>query len=218
MRIYKTTKTVLSVSSNIEKFLPGITSNTLEAPANAFLNIHGRIVATFDQVRIAEDQLLICVESAYVEDLQAHVRKYLILSGSTMETTDYVAYFDLDNEYSIAEDEYCIEQSGGKLIISQKAIESNVSDEEFTGFRLDHNLAQQGLDYTNEMILNVSIDQFTSFTKGCYLGQEPVSKVYNRSKPSWRLEVKEVSECSAEELKKMTSQVGARGFVFVKNE
>ncbi len=224
MRIYKTSKTVLSVSNNIDKFLPGITANTLDAPHNAFLSIHGRIVATFDQVRVSEDQMLLCVEKEFVEDLLNHVQRYLMLSGSTIEETDYAAYFDLDNEHSIGEDEFCIAQPEGKLVISQNNLEATVSDAEFISFRLDHNLPQQGLDYRNEMVLNVSVERFTSFTKGCYLGQEAVSKVYNRSKPTWRLEVKYADECSEEEVSKMTSRSvdpannRERGFVFIKNE
>ena len=49
MRNARLDKIVLSIKPNAETFLNGLTSNALDAPQNAFLNLHGRIIATFDQ-------------------------------------------------------------------------------------------------------------------------------------------------------------------------
>ena len=51
MRLHQLNKAVLSVKNNAAKFLNGITSNTLDQPRNAFLDLHGKIVAVFDQVK-----------------------------------------------------------------------------------------------------------------------------------------------------------------------
>jgi hypothetical protein len=56
------------------------------------------------------------------------------------------------------------------------------------------------------------------------LGQEPISKVYNRSKPSWKLVVRFEDDCAPEEKGRMTSKMKdpetgkALGFVFVSNK
>ena len=50
-------------------------------------------------------------------------------------------------------------------------------DSAFESFRLDAAI----ILIAASALLNISVDQFTSHTKGCYLGQEPVSKVYNRA-------------------------------------
>lgn len=218
MRIYKTTKQVLSFTNHLDKFFPGITSNTLTAPYNAFLNIHGRVVAVFDQVRIDDERMLICIEPAFKDELFAHIQKYVMLSGVDVQMTDYDVYFDLDTSYTPADDEYTIGQKKGQLILSTSDISPTVTDDEFIAFRLDHTIAVQGIDFHHEMILNISPDQFTSFTKGCYLGQEVVSKVHNRAKPTWKLVVKNEADCLEKELLKMTSRYGGRGFVFIKNE
>ena len=47
---------VLSIKGSAAGFLNGITSNTLDAPLNAFLNLHGRIIATFRQKKISDDE------------------------------------------------------------------------------------------------------------------------------------------------------------------
>jgi len=105
-------------------------------------------------------------------------------------------------------------------LLSAKA---EFTEKEFLLFRLRHNIPLHGIDYKDEMILNVGYDR-VSLTKGCYLGQEFVSKVHSRAKPTWKLVVKSEDECSDEEKAKMTSKVAdpssgkTMGFVFVKNE
>ena len=223
MRIYRLDKTVLSVRNNPAQFLNGLTSNSLDQPQNAFLTIHGRIVATFDQVKAGEDCILLCVEKAFVDATLRHTERYLKLSRTTMAREDYGVYFDLDGKYSPDWNEFVIAQKKGQLILSRKVMNSNISDEEFTLFRLDNGIPRQGVDYTDDFALNVSETDFVSYTKGCFLGQEPVSKVHNRSKPTWKLVARYADECSGEERAKMTSCVKEpssgreKGFVFVGN-
>ena len=223
MKLYLTSKKVYRLSHKAKDFLHGLTSNDLDKRNNAFLNIHGRIIATFDQIQTGEDEFLVCFESSYGDQVLAHIDKYLKLSGTIFEKTDYKAYFDLDNTCSLEEEDHVIPQKQGKLILTKRDLQAHVSEEEFILFRLRNNIPVQGLDYTDEMLLNVSMGEFVSFTKGCYLGQEPISKVYNRSKPTWRLVPKAEKDCTEEEKRKMTSKVKdpasgeTFGFVFEKN-
>jgi len=222
MRLYKTTKSVLSVSPEPVKFLNGLTSNSLDKPRNAFLNIHGRIVATFDQLKIRDDTYFLVLEQAFVGDVLAHIDRFVKLSKAVVRPEDYSVYFDLDKAYATGRDEYIIEQQAGRIVITRKHLDINVDDEAFTLFRLRNNIPLQGADYRNELLLNVSEDEFVSFTKGCYLGQEPVSKVHHKSKPTWKLMVKYESECSKDEKAKMTSRAKDEkgrvlGFTFARN-
>ena len=209
MKIYQLESKVISFQNHPELFLNGLTSNDMTAPHNAFLNLHGRIIATFDQVKMSDDEIWIVVANSAVEPLAQHLDRYLKLGGVTMQKRDEKVYFDLDN--------------AAQLVVSQNEYPSSVSEDEFRLFRLKNNIPLHCVDYTDEMILNVGYD-FVSFTKGCYLGQEFVSKVHNRSKPTWKLVVKAEEECSEEEKAKLTSKVfdpqsgKALGFVFVKNE
>jgi len=72
--------------------------------------------------------------------------------------------------------------------------------------------------------LNVSENDFVSFTKGCFLGQEPIAKVHHRSRPTWKMVVRFEDESSVEEKVKMTSKTSdpgtgrILGFVFVGNK
>ena len=210
MRLYKLPDTVLSIKGSASQFLNGITSNTLDALLNAFLNQHGRIIATFRQQRISDDEFLISVPSIAVDNLLKHLERYAKLSRTKIEASPQSSYIDLDTT---------------QTVWSASLHNNSVSDEEFILFRLDHSIPLMGVDYqADEFILNVHEHDYTSYTKGCFLGQEPVAKVHNRSKPSRKLMVSFADQCSPEEAAKMTSQVldpkdrKFKGFVFVSNK
>jgi len=147
------------------------------------------------------------------------------LSGVIVQKLNVHAYFDLESNFSSTSGtEKLIPLKKGRLILSEGKLEDTVSDDAFTFFRLKNKIPLQGVDYTDEFVLNVGEDDFVSFTKGCFLGQEPVSKVHNRSRPSWRLVVQYEDECSEEIRKKMTSKIldpitnRVLGFIFIQNK
>ncbi len=217
MRLYKLDDIVLEVSGNAEKFLNGLTSNSLDQPFNAFLNQHGRVIATCAQEKRSEDHFLLSVPQVANEALLKHLERYAKLNHTSLiPSAEYRSYMNIDS---------------GRVVFSNEITESNVSDEEFTLFRLERKIPLMGVSakggsvsggdfQADEFILNIDEFKFTSYTKGCFLGQEPVAKVHNRSKPSRRLVVKFEDECSTEEIARMTSKVKdpvtgrVKGFVF----
>lgn len=223
MGFFQTTKKVLSVSNQPEKFLNGLTANSLDKPQNAFVNLHGRIIATFDQLKINDDKFLLVIEGNFVPVVLEHVDRYARLSHTKIQPENLTVYFDTSGSYRSGEGEFVIPQKAGQLVLTPKTLPVSVSEAEFNLFRLQNNIPFLGIDYKDEMLLNVSESDFVSFTKGCFLGQEPIAKVHHRSKPTWKLVTKYEDECSAEEKVKMTSKVydpvtgKVLGFVFVAN-
>jgi len=223
MQLYKLPDTVLSIKAlkvagsadqktgNFASgFLKGITSNTLDAPLNAFLNQHGRIIATFRQTRISDDEFLISVPTLAVDVLLKHLERYVKLSHVSLVPSGHCAYIDLGSL---------------QTVWTSEDVVNSISDEEFTFFRLDHKIPLMGIDYqADEFILNVHEHEYVSYTKGCFLGQEPVAKVHNRAQPSRRLIVAFEDQCSPEDAARMTSKVldhptgRVKGFVFVSNK
>lgn len=224
MKLYKTDKKVVKFSPRASQFLNGITSNELSKNNNAFLDIHGKIIATFDQLSVSDDEVYGVFEAAYVDQVLSHIDKYLKLGGVLAEILDLKVYFDLDGDYSLNDGELAIDQKKGKIVITSQDLDAPINEDEFTLFRLKENIPMHGIDYADQLLLNVSEEEFVSFTKGCYLGQEPISKVHSRSKPTWKLVVKAEDDCTDEEKQKMTSKVvdleikKIIGFTFVKNK
>jgi folate-binding protein YgfZ len=210
MRTFHLDQAVISVRGNVAQFLNGLTTNTLNAPLNAFVNLHGRLIVTFFQKQLSDHEFLLAIPPSAVDALLGHLDRYAKLSGTKLIPTRFKAYMDIET---------------AQVIFTEETISNQVSDQEFTLFRLNQNLPLMNIDYqAEEFILNIDpYDKFVSYTKGCFLGQEPVAKVHNRSKPSKKLIVKFEDECSQEEWPLMTSKAKdpatgrTKGFIFVKN-
>ena len=152
---------------------------------------------------------MIIVPQIVVDTLLKHLERYAKINQTQIEISPLKAYLDLETK---------------QLLLKEENLPQQVSEEEFMLFRVENNLPLLGVDYQpDEFILNIDEVTFVSFTKGCFLGQEPVAKVHNRSKPTRKLVVKFEDECSDEEKPKMTSKIKdpqtgrVKGFVFIKN-
>ncbi len=210
IRLYKLQDTVLSIKGNAPAFLNGIASNVLDAPLNAFLNQHGRIIATFRQKKISDDEFLISVPSIAVEGLLKHLERYAKLSHVSIVPSQQNVFIDLET---------------AQTVWTSGAHANSIGDKEFTLFRLNHQVPLMGVDYqADEFILNVHEYDYVSYTKGCFLGQEPVAKVHNRARPTRRLVVQFEDQCTPQDAVKMTSKIldpetgRAKGFTFVNNK
>ena len=226
MRLYPLdSKIALRVKNNAAEFLNGYTTNTLNAPRNAFVTVRGQIVCTFDQMVISPEKVLVVIEKKYLDRLLAHLDPYLKLGDTVIETaSEFHLYFDLEDAHEPQRGEIFVIQKKGKLIGTTQTLTPNVSEGEFTLFRVKNRIPFQGIDYDEELLLNVANEEFVSYTKGCYLGQEIIARVHHRSKPPKKLVVKPLERDNPEEARRMTSkcvdpETGKMvGFIFVNNE
>jgi len=225
MRLFQLDKKVFSVTNGAEKLLNGLTSNDVNQPFNAFCNLHGRIVATFAQKKNGADEFLLVVAADAVKGLLEHLDRYIKLSKvGFVPKPDLNVYFDPDGDYKPGAGEVVIPETIGQYVITEQTLEPSFGKGTFTLFRLQNNIPLHCVDYFDDFLLNVDEEKYVSYTKGCFLGQEPISKVHNRSQPSWRLVVKYEGECNEEEKKKMTSKMEhpdngkVMGFTFERNQ
>ena len=206
MKLYALDKTVFIIRGQAAQFLNGLSSNTLDARRNAFLNNHGRIIATFDQKKISDDEFMVVVASSAVEGMMVHLDRFARLNKTTIERTEHHAYFSLQDNVEL-DLSWSFPQRKGTMIVSKTTLSAQIPDERMNLFRLENNIPLHGIDYPSDiLILNVDEHEFVSFSKGCFLGQEPVSKVHHRSKPSWKLVVACEEELSDEQKLEMTSK------------
>lgn len=195
MALYALKKHILSLTPKPRDFLQGLSSNVWDAPQNAFLDTRGRIVATADQLRITDDEVWEIVEEPFAERLKTHLAKYLLLGDTRLESVSgWRAYYDPDGDHELPAGARVLVQKAGQVLLSQTELEDSVSDEEFVRFRLDHGIAVQGMDYDEEMLLNLGDERYVSYSKGCFLGQEIIARVRYRAKPPRKLCVVEMKE------------------------
>lgn len=208
MKLYRCRKTVLRFYPNAGRFIRDYSTNVPEAPRNAFVNLQGKTIAVVDQCKISEEELWVVLELSVAARFLSHLKKYLFLTGTTAQTDEKMkVYWDLENKIKPGPGNRLIPQKMGQLLVTETELETNVTEEEFTLFRVKNGIPLQGVDYDEELVLNLGDDTLVSFTKGCYLGQEIVARVHYRGKAPKKLVVKPEGECGPEELDRMTSKV-----------
>lgn len=174
-------KRVLLVKGNIEKLLKGTTTNRLDAPMNAIINLFGKIEVAFAQ-KVEKEQAYIVLEQQYVGRLQQLLEKYLRLTKATINETPLRVYHVIGEE--IKKDLLCIPQRIGYLLLAEHPpVLEQMGEETYTALRVESNIAVQGIDFDQELILNTVWKDLACLTKGCYLGQEVVARVVNLGKP-----------------------------------
>lgn len=193
MKLYKCDKTVLRFQPKGADFINAYSTNSPEAARSAFVDIHGKIVAVADLQKISQEEMRVIVETKFVGRLLAHLKKYLAVSGTAAEALDEKkVYWDLETK---------------RLLVTDEVMPAQVSQEEFTRFRMQNNLPLQGVDFDEEMVLNLADESLVSYSKGCYLGQEVVARVHYRAHPPKKLVVRSEEECDVQEKTRMTSKV-----------
>ena len=151
------------------------------------------------------------------------MKKYLFISEVRVREADWKVYHILGVAPRSSESGYQFPYRGGQIVVTEKSMNPNVDDEEYLKYRLDHGIALQGVDYDQEMLLNLNDEHLVCYTKGCYLGQEIIARVHFRSKPPKKLKVCFESEVTPEKRVQMTSRCfdhernELRGFVFLQN-
>lgn len=189
MRLYPLDWQVLRFRPKAAEFINAYSTNTLDRPHNAFVDVRGRIVAVFEQVKISADEVLVALGRPFTHRVVIHLAKYLDLAGVSAEETPLSVYWDLDGGYEPREEEKIIPQAAGRLILTPARLDASVSEEDFARFRLAHRLPLQGVDFDDELLLDVFDESHVSYTKGCYLGQEIIARVHFRGEPPKRLSV-----------------------------
>ena len=188
MPLYQCAKTVLRFKPKATDFLKGYTTNAADKPRTAFLSREGRIVAVADQLTLSTDETLIVIESRFVERLLSHLKPFLDFSETqVIQENPIKVYFDLEGSQKPAAGEWVIPQKKGQLILTPKNPAALVTEEEFKKFRLEIGLPVQGIDFDEEILLCVGDEEYVSYTKGCYLGQEIIARIHFRSKPPKKL-------------------------------
>jgi len=188
MRLYCCSKSVLRITGGAIKFLNAYTSNTPDKPRTAFLDKTGRIVVVADQVLLGQDEALIVIESRFAQRLIAHLVPFFqFLPTKVLAEETLKVYFDLDGLYKPSHGEWTIPQKKGQLILTPKKLPASVTEEDFKKFRLEIELPVQGIDFDDEMLLCIGDEEYVSYTKGCYLGQEIIARVHFKGAPPKKL-------------------------------
>jgi tRNA-modifying protein YgfZ len=210
-KYFKTKKIVLKFSNNPFILLKGITSNTLDAPKNAFLDRFGKIIVVFHQIKFY-DHVLVIFEKKFLDRLMSHLKRFIVLTHVKVKELDFDVYCTI-GKHKTMDDEILIKQKVGSVLLTKNKYLSIYKDE-YNKFRLKNKIPIQGIDFDQDMVLNIDKD-LVSFKKGCFLGQEIVARVEFKSRPPKKIMVSEI--CPSKKYSSVALLKGKKqGFCIVK--
>ncbi len=123
-----------------------------------------KIIATVDQHMIDKDHVLLVVASSCLQQLYTHLKPFTLLSSAKIQATKYFVYFDLDGKYCMIGNEFLIPQQKGQLILTEKKLESTVSDMTGSGI----NRIKRSFDYDGTRYRSVLFPAFDDVREGCF--------------------------------------------------
>ena len=187
------------------------------------MDLHGRAIALFHQKKLSSDEVLLVLDSPQVEKTLKHLDRYLKLMGTAVTPETLRAYLDFEKAYAPKAGEWVIPEKGAQLVLTHENLKATASEEDYTLFRLKNGIPLQGVDFGEEMLLNVAGEDYVSYTKGCYFGQEILARVHYRGRPPRQLAVKFCDALDSKNAQKMTSLCSdpesgkMMGFIFTDN-
>lgn len=179
-------------TNDIKKMQPGETCEAF------FCNVKGRILAV--AVIICEDECFrVLTDESRIEFLHQHLNKYLITEDVTLQIESeaqsilIISIHELDlnfgEQVSVFELKDGPKDSGWIVGASSELVPvvKNLSEQgavilgydAWEYFRISCNLPKYGVDVSDENLAQEANrnEQAISFTKGCYLGQEPIARL-----------------------------------------
>lgn len=180
---FETSKIVYKVTGEVKRLLEGTTSNFLDRGTNAFLDRFGKLIVIFEQ-KVFDKEAYLVFEKAFESRFLSHIGKYARLSRCALEKAD-LKVFHVIGDF---EAELKIPQRMGFIVLSKSAPNlRKMTREVYDCMRIENGISVQGVDFDDEMFLNVNWNDVVSYSKGCFVGQEVMSRVRTYGKPVKKL-------------------------------
>jgi len=174
----------LSGEDDPREFLAGLITNSLSGPINfaALLTPQGKIIADFFIIDEGE-RLLIDVAEKFADGLIKRLKMYKLRSKLNMSDTDINVYAAWNGEG----DEGYADPRDARLgrRVYAPALESTASADDYNAHRLCLGIPDSTWDFETAQVFpadaNMDLLNGVNFKKGCFVGQEVVSRMHRKT-------------------------------------
>jgi folate-binding protein YgfZ len=188
------------------------------------LTPRGRVIAPLLVWRRADDDFLLLTEPELGETVRAHVTRMRIASRCTVELEEHTSAIVLGGTAGIPTQDYGVPA----VEVLDEVADAEAADEELERLRILARTPRWGREIDDGILpAEAGLDERAiSFTKGCYPGQEPLSRLQHRGHVNRTLRVIEVDEArQADEVRdgdrvvgRVTSAVPGLALAYVRVE
>ncbi|WP_409433550.1 YgfZ/GcvT domain-containing protein [Litorimonas sp. RW-G-Af-16] len=179
MPIASLDRTVIRLSGDgVVAWLEGLITNDLSAPLTfaALLTPQGKIIADFFVAKHG-DELLLDTPTKFAADLQKRLRMYRLRAPIEIEETDLnvFALWDGDGNEGLVDPRHA---SLGRRLIAKDYLDG---DGDYNAHRLSLGVVDSTWDFESQTTFpadaNMDLMHGVNFSKGCFVGQEVVSRM-----------------------------------------
>lgn len=170
----------------VEDFLSRLTTNVLSEGHHAFLDRFGRVVVVARLV-FREGRAVLWFPRVFQERFVAHLSLYLSYSSVSLRPLPLTVVHAF-SPFSF--DCFVPEREGVQALVSDVSFLSSLQEmslEDYERVCVEEGMPRQGVDFDQEMVLELAMPELVSFSKGCYPGQEIVARVSSRGRPARKL-------------------------------
>lgn len=187
MGIYQIEAYVL-ILSGVDRysFIDGLTTNKVEASCTTILtNTKAKIIDVIDVIEVG-DNLAIVGHESFKEGVLNHLRPRILQQDVHLRDISTLNNVYISTEPYPQSEGFTIARSFmGHLIVtpSSNPLESTMTSQEFTDYRIENLIPFHQFEITNKVHpFNCGLADYVHEAKGCYIGQEVLTRMRSRGK------------------------------------
>ena len=186
MRVFQLDSYVLLLSGkDCLKFLDGLSTNKVDATCTTVFTKSNAKIIDMVEVICVGDNVAIVGHNQYKDDLLKHLNPRILQQDVLIrDISDFNNVFISLDKYPHTDNVTIIETFRGWILVAPKSIsiESTIDDEEFSEYRIQNVLPHHGHEITSSMHpFNCGLDHLVHESKGCYIGQEILTRMRSRN-------------------------------------
>ena len=196
MPIAKLDRTIISVTGETARdFLDGLITNNLDAEMTfaALLTPQGKIIADFFIHKKSDQEFLIETAKKFGKTLLMRLKMYKL--RAKMDLEDVSKQFDVyalwNGEGEIGVEDPRLETLGRRLLAEKGALELEGNGVDYNAHRLRLSIPDSQWDFESESVFghDANMDRLNGidFKKGCFVGQEVVSRMHRKTEVRKRM-------------------------------
>lgn len=186
MRVYQLDSYVLLLSGkDCLKFLDGLSTNKVDGTCTTvFTKSNAKIIDMVEVICVGEN-VAIVGHNSFKQDLVEHLNSRILQQDVLIrDISEFNNVFISLDEYPETKNVTSVETFRGGILVAPKSIsiESTIDEQEFREYRIHNVLPHHGHEITSSMHpFNCGLDHLVHESKGCYVGQEILTRMRSRN-------------------------------------
>ncbi len=186
---------------NVRDFLDGLITNNLHGDLTfaALLTPQGKIIADFFVHKRAEDHLLLETPEKFGKILALRLKMYKLRAKIDIEdvSDNMAVYVFWDGEGDVGHVDPRHENLGQRLIADSGTFMPEHSPEDYDTHRLSLSVPDSTWDFETQQVFpadaNMDLLDGVDYKKGCFIGQEVVSRMHRKTEVRKRMRAVKLS-------------------------